>query len=74
MADLFRDETEFNYISLTATWLEKYGVLPEPGGLLEQPKRWKKMVELYLAMKAQVQDEWAEHVKREQEAKATHGF
>lgn len=48
-----------SYILRTATWLERFGVLPEAGGLNDQEKTWVEAMELYFGMDAQTRREYA---------------
>lgn len=51
------------YIIRTATWLQRFHVLPEPGGLNAQDKQWVEDMELYFGMKAQVLGEYLDWKK-----------
>ena len=46
------------YIDRTYLWLERWGILPSAGGLLDQDRRWVEDIELRSAMKSQVQREY----------------
>ncbi len=47
-----------DYVDRTASWLQRWGILPEPGGLNNQPLNWVRDMELRFAMKARVSKEY----------------
>ena len=47
----------------TASWLERFKVLPKAGGLDDQEAAWTDDMELYFAMKDQVRREYKEWLK-----------
>lgn len=59
-----------DYVYRTCSWLERFGVLPRPGGLDDQDAAWVDDAELYFALKGQTQREYAEW-KREHSGGAT---
>jgi hypothetical protein len=59
-----------NYVMRTGSWLTRFHVLPEPGGLNSQPLKWVEDMELYYSMKAQVQQEYIEYKKANEPPKA----
>jgi hypothetical protein len=53
----FREES-IPYLLRSFNWLNQWGILPEPGGLLNQPRAWIEDMELMNAMKEQVKREY----------------
>jgi hypothetical protein len=51
------------YVYRTASWMERFQVLPHAGGLDDQDSLWADDMELYFAMKAQVIREYHEWKK-----------
>jgi hypothetical protein len=43
----------FDYILRTYSWLDRWGILPDPGGLNDQDALWIADIELYSGMKSQ---------------------
>jgi hypothetical protein len=47
----------------TGSWLTRFHVLPESGGLNNQPLKWVEDMELYYGMKSQVISEYLDYKK-----------
>jgi hypothetical protein len=52
-----------DYIMRTGSWLRRFHVMPNRGGLLDQDLNWVRDIELYLAMHNQVADEYVAYKK-----------
>lgn len=46
------------YVDRTASWLQRFGVLPEAGGLNDQALTWVKDMERRFAMKTHIAKEY----------------